>query len=79
LGKEGDSLGGVAAPAKEDEAADLICRFTFFACKFGRNTDCRALARSGTGTLEIYFLSGFGTAILANIRLNSALRSLSSA
>jgi hypothetical protein len=28
LGKEGDPL-GVAAPAKEDEAAELICRFTF--------------------------------------------------
>ena len=28
---------------------------------------------------KIYFLSGFGTAILVNIRLNSALRSLSGA
>jgi len=34
-------------------------------------------ARSGTGTPEIYFLSRFGAAILVNIRLNSARRSLS--
>lgn len=38
-----------------------------------------ALFRSETATLEIYFLSRFGAAILVNIRLNSALRSLSSA
>jgi hypothetical protein len=29
LGQEGDSLGRVVASAKEDEAAGLICRFTF--------------------------------------------------
>jgi hypothetical protein len=79
LGQEGNSLVGVVASAKDDEAAELICRFTFLPCSSGRNTDCGALARSGTGTLEIYFLSGFGTAILVNIRLNSARRSLSSA
>jgi hypothetical protein len=32
LGQEGDSLGGVVGSAKEDEAAELICRFAFFAC-----------------------------------------------
>jgi hypothetical protein len=29
LGQEGNSLGSVVAPAKEDEAAETICRFTF--------------------------------------------------
>jgi hypothetical protein len=29
LGQEGNSLVGVVASAKEDEAAELICRFTF--------------------------------------------------
>jgi hypothetical protein len=32
LGQEGNSLGGLVAPAKESEAAALICRFTLFAC-----------------------------------------------
>jgi hypothetical protein len=30
LGQEGNPLGGVAAPTKEDEAAELICRFRIF-------------------------------------------------
>jgi hypothetical protein len=32
LGQEGNSLGGLIVPAKEGEAAALICRFALFAC-----------------------------------------------
>jgi hypothetical protein len=56
---------------------NFFCDLRVLGGSFSRGAG--ALARSGTGTLKIYFLSRFGAAILVNIRLNFALRSLSSA
>ena len=58
------------------EAAN-VTENSFTSCRLSSRTISDGWAsRSGTGTLEIYFLSRFGAAILVNIRLNSARRSL---